>query len=254
MTTISNETLMAFSDGELDAQAAEMVRAELGQNVDLQERLRRMQAVDELLRSSVRTDLGGTSRFSKLLADDASAEREGTVSNVVSMARPATAWKQWVPTGVGVAAAMLIVMGSSFMSPARMSWLEQVDDGIALAGPVLAMITTAPSGSSVQSDGLRMRPVVSFVSADGRLCREAQLDDDEMAARILVCRDVSENEWCIEAFARMPTLPNKSGYYAAAAGIPSDPVIDAAYARLGRKTILDQKGEKQAMELGWVQK
>ena len=56
MTTISNETLMAFNDGELEAQAAEAVRAELNQSVDLQERLRRMQAVDELLRPSVRTD------------------------------------------------------------------------------------------------------------------------------------------------------------------------------------------------------
>jgi anti-sigma factor RsiW len=79
MTTISNETLMAFNDGELDAQAAEGVRAELSQSVDLQERLRRMQAVDELLRSSVRTDLGGTSRFTKLLEDDASAEQETQV-------------------------------------------------------------------------------------------------------------------------------------------------------------------------------
>ncbi len=117
---------------------------------------------------------------------------------------------------------------------------------------MLSMITTAPSGSSVQADGLNMRPVVSFVSTDGRLCREAQLDDDEMAARILVCRDVSENEWCIEAFARMPAIPGKGGYHTA--GIPSDPVIDAAYARLGRKVILDQNGEKQAIKSGWVQK
>jgi hypothetical protein len=133
-----------------------------------------------------------------------------------------------------------------------MSWLEQVDDGIALAGPVLSMITTAPSGSRVQANGLNVMPVVSFVSADGRMCREAQLDDDEMAARLLVCRDVSENEWCIEAFARMPALPNKGGYHTA--GIPNDPVIDAAYARLGRKVILDQNGEKQAIQSGWVQK
>ena len=113
------------------------------------------------------------------------------------------------------------------------------------------MITTAPSGSSVQAEGLNMRPVVSFVSADGRLCREAQLDDDEMAARLLVCRDVSENEWCIEAFARMPSMPGNGGYRTA--GIPSDPVIDAAYARLGRKAILDQNGEKQAIQRGWIQ-
>lgn len=251
MTTITNETLMAFNDGELDAQAAEMVRAELDRSVDLQERLRRMQAVDELLRSSVRTDLGGTNRFTDILNDDAADKRETAGSNVVTLQRASSSWKQWLPTGVGVAAAMLIVAGSSLVEPARMSWLEQVDDGIALAGPVLSMITTAPSGSHVQAHGLNMKPVVSFVSTDGRLCREAQLDDDEMAARILVCRDVSEDEWCIEAFARMPALPSKAGYYAA--GVPNDPVIDAAYARLGRKTILDQDGEQKAIKSGWVQ-
>lgn len=252
MTTISNETLMAYCDGELDTSTAESVRAELERSIDLQERLRRMQAVDELLRSSVRTDLGGTSRFTRLLEEGAHEASAADAPNVVPLRKPVTAWKQWVPTGVGVAAAMLIVAGSSLMAPARMSWLEQVDDGIALAGPVLSMITTAPSGTHVQSDGLNMKPVVSFVSSDGRLCREAQLDDDEMAARILVCRDVSEDEWCIGAFARMPALPNKTGYYAA--GVPNDPVIDAAYARLGRKAVLDEQDEREAIKSGWAKK
>jgi hypothetical protein len=131
-----------------------------------------------------------------------------------------------------------------------MPWLEQVDDGIALAGPVLAMMADTPSGQSARSGGLDVKPIVSFVSADGRMCREAHVQDSEMASRILVCRDVAENEWCVEAFARANPIVNRQAYQRA--GVPNDPVIDAAYGRLGRQAILDREAETRAIRSGWT--
>jgi hypothetical protein len=241
---------MAFNDGELDAPVAEQVRAALATDVDLQERLTRMRAMDELLRASVKVELAVPDRFKTLLADEPEAAE---ATNVVTLSPKRRALRNWLPTGAGIAAALMIVVGGNLVSPASMSWLAQVEDGIALAGPVGQAIATVPSGLHVQANGLNVMPVVSFVSTDGRMCREAQLDDDEMAARIVACRDVSENEWCIEAFARMPSLPNHKGGYNTAAGVPKDPVIDAAYTRLGIRTTLSEAAEKGAIARGWSQ-
>jgi len=249
MITITEETLMAYNDSELDAVVAEQVRLALQSDPELQEKLERMKAMDELLRASVKVDLAVPDRFKTLLAEEAGAAE---ATNVVKMSPKARAWRNWVPTGAGIAAALMIVVGGNMMAPASMSWLEQVEDGIALAGPVRQAIVMAPSGHQVQVNGLNVMPVVSFVSTDGRMCREAQLNDDEMAARIVACRDIAENEWCIEAFARMPSLPHRSNGYNTA-GVPKDPVIDAAYARLGIKTTLSEAAEKGAIARDWAQ-
>lgn len=247
MKTVSEETLMAFRDGELDAAAASEVLAAVEADAGLRARLDRMKEIDELLRAAVQTDLAVPDRFKNLLADGSAKQ----ASNVLPFIRQKS-WQSWIPTGVGIAAALLIVVSGNLMAPSSMAWLQQVEDGIALAGPVELAIVSAESGTSVHVKGLNVMPVVSFVSSDGRMCREAQLDDDEMAARIVACRDVSEDEWCIEAFARMPSMPHKNGYYAA--GVPKDPVIDAAYARLGIRTTLTAQAEKAEIAAGWVQK
>lgn len=251
MKTITDETLMAFRDGELDAATAADVRAALETDAGLRAKLERMTEVDELLRAAVQTDLSVPDRFKNLLADTSDEQPSAAASNVVSLNKKKS-WQTWAPTGVGIAAALLIVVSGNLMAPGSMAWLQQVEDGIALAGPVEQAIVSVESGKRVQLKGLNVMPVVSFVSSDGRMCREAQLDDDEMAARIVACRDVSEDEWCIEAFARMPSMPHKTGYVAA--GVPKDPVIDAAYARLGIKTTLSADAEKAEIASGWAQK
>ncbi len=250
MTVLPDETLMAFADGELDAQEAARVQALLLSSEALRERLRLLQATDDLLKASMTTSLDVPDRFASLL-DDASATEPAPRSHVVPLPQRHWARRAWVPAGVGVAAALLIVMTGSLMGSGRMSWLEQVDDGIAVAGPVLSLIADTPSGRVAQAGGLDVKPIVSFVSNDGRMCREAHVQDADMAARILVCRDIAENEWCVEAFARVPPVVNRQAYLAAG-GVPNDPVIDAAYGRLGRTEILDRKAEATAIRSGWT--
>lgn len=244
MNEISDETLMAFCDGELDANAAVTVRAALTESAELRERLQHMRDLDDLLRASIPADLEIPDRFKAALAETRSAD-------VIPFRNNMRSWRAWVPAGTGIAAALLILIGGSALSPAPMAWLEQVEDGLALTGPVQAAMVSTPSGQRFEKDGLNIMPVVSFTSQDGRLCREVQLDDDEMGARILACRDRDENEWCIEAFARMPSLPHKNGYYTA--GVPKDPVIDAAYARLGIRATLTTSAEKAAIARKWSQ-
>lgn len=247
MIKVTDEMLMAYGDGELDTATSEKVRTAIKADKDLQTRLARMKAVDELLKAAIQTDLSIPARIHSALNGDPSAAQ-----NVVPLKPVQSRIGKWLPTGVGIAAALMIVIGGNIMSPASMSWLQQVEDGIALAGPVQAAIISAPSGKHIQHKGLNIMPIVSFVSADGRLCREAQLDDQDLAARIIACRDIAEDEWCIEAFARMPSVPQKNAYQAAS--VPKDPVIDAAYARLGIKSTLDVQAELAAIKNGWKHK
>jgi hypothetical protein len=252
MTFISDETLMAYADGELDATEASRVRALVQASDTLQERLRRLRATDDLLKASVSTELDVPERFAALLADGPSSTGASPAAGARVMPLRTRGWarRYWLPMGAGIAAALLIVVTGNIMTADRMPWLEQVDDGIALAGPVLAMMADTPSGQSAVADGLEVKPIVSFVSADGRMCREAHVQDSEMASRILVCRDGAENEWCVEAFARVNPIVNRQVYQAA--GVPNDPVIDAAYGRLGRQAILDRAAEARAIRSGWT--
>ncbi|MFN9356836.1 MAG: hypothetical protein ACK6A4_08490 [Alphaproteobacteria bacterium] len=252
MTFIPDETLMAYADGELEAAEAARVRALVQASDTLQERLRRFRATDDLLKASVSTQLDVPERFAALLADVPAPAASAPAGGAQVMPLRARGWSRryWLPMGAGIAAALLIVVTGNIMTADRMPWLEQVDDGIALAGPVLAMMADTPSGQSARSGGLDVKPIVSFVSADGRMCREAHVQDSEMASRILVCRDVAENAWCVEALARVNPIVNRQAYQTA--GVPNDPVIDAAYGRLGRQAILDREAETRAIRSGWT--
>ncbi len=242
LNTITDETLMAYCDGELDVQRAAAIRAALEQDHGLRVRLQKMRDFNDLLRASFQPSLETPERFTPLLAEENSAQ-------IIPM-RTKTL-RNWIPTGTGIAAAVMILFAGNALAPGQLPWLERVDDGIALSGPVQAAIVTKPSGQLVKRNGLNILPVVSFVSADGRLCREVQVDDNELGARIVACRDKEKDEWCIEAFARMPAHPQIGGYYTA--GVPKDPVIDAAYIRLGFVTTLSADAEKQAIAKHWIQ-
>lgn len=253
MTTVADETLMAFADGELDAGETARIEGILRTSPTLRQRLAQLRAADDVLRAAVSAPLGTTDRFATLLQPDQGPHHAVGLTGSASR-KPAWSRRAWLPAGVGIAAAILVVVTSGSMSPQKVTWLQQVHDGIALADPVLSMITTTPSGQWVQASGLRMKPIVSFVSNDGRMCREAYVQDAEMAVRVLACRDdhievAHLDEWCIEAIARVQPMARQQSYHTA--GVTMDPVIEAAYARLGRREILDRAGEAGAITNGW---
>jgi hypothetical protein len=251
MTNFNDETLMAFADGELDEKGAAAVRDALQSDAGLRDRLRRMQDVDTLLRASFSAAPGSEDRFLALLKEEPEST-DSQKDNVIPLRARKSGLREWIPTGTGIAAALLVLVAGSVVTTGQLTWLEQVDDGLALTGPVQEAILSTPSGKQLVRDGLSITPVVSFESGDGRLCREMQVHRDELSARILACRDKEENEWCIEAFARMPATRYPASYYTA--GVHKDPVIEAAYTRLRMKTTLSADAERRAIATAWVRK
>ena len=240
MTPIDHDTLMTFADGELDEGRAAEVRAALERDPSLRTRLQQVQDTDELLRAAVAPALDVGERKTTLLQQPSSGAQ---------MPAKARRPQWWMPAGVAVAAALAVWMTGSSMLAESGSWLRHVDDGIAISGPLEAAAIATRSGDLVHAGDLNIRPVVSFVVNDGRVCRELHVRDKEMAARIIACRDFEENEWCIEAFSSMPTHEFQDIYQPA--GVPRNQVIDAALARLGVKSILGAEEENETIARKW---
>jgi len=242
MTMIDNETLMAFLDGELNEERAAEIEAALAASPALRAQLQAMRDTDSLLRAAVAPSLDIPERFAQLLEPQ-------TVSNVVPLKRtPRAAW--WMPTGAAVAAALAVwVASSNLVTTQTAGWLRHVEDGVAISGALEAAAKNTRSGDLVRYADLNIRPVVSFVANDGRSCRELHVRDKEMAARIIACRDLHEDEWCIEALASIPTKEFPDTYQPASA--PRNPVIDAAFARIGVKSAMGAEEENAAIARKW---
>jgi hypothetical protein len=243
MTTIDTETLMAFADGELNEERAAEVKAALAANPALRAQLQALRNTDDLLRAAVTPSLDVPDRFAQLL------QPQGA-SNVVPLARtPRAVW--WMPAGAAVAAAFAVwVASSSLLTTQSAGWLRHVEDGVAISGALEAAAMNTRSGDLVRADNLNIRPVVSFVANDGRSCRELHVRDKEMAARIIACRDLHEDEWCIEALASIPTQEFPDTYKPA--GAPRNEVIDAAFARIGVKSTMGAEEENAAIARKWT--
>ena len=242
MTPIDDETLMAFADGELSEERAAEVEAALAASPALQARLQAMRNTDDLLRAAVVPSLDMPERFAQLLQPEAA-------SKVVPLKRaPRAAW--WLPAGAAIAAVLTVwISSTSLITTQTAGWLRQVDDGVAISGALEAAALNTRSGDLVRVGDLSIRPVVSFVGNDGRSCRELHVRDKEMAARIIACRDLQEDEWCIEALANIPTHEFTDTYQTAAA--PRNAVIEAAIARIGVKATLGAEEENDAIARKW---
>jgi hypothetical protein len=245
MTGISDETLMAYGDGELNPEQAEAVRTALERQPALRTRLERLQSIDEQLRAAFAPEVDLPDRFADLL-------RGAPTASVVRFADRRKFWAGWLPAGAAMAASVAGLIAGSVLTSGTAVWLRRVDDGIGLTSAVETVVTHTPSGKVALADGFNVAPILSFVSADGRMCREVHLNDTKMAARIVACKDAGADEWCIEAFARMPLPGPPTSYHAA--GAAKDPVIDAAYVRLGAKSTLDPEAESAAIARGWSEK
>jgi hypothetical protein len=244
MSRIDHETLMSYCDGELDEAQAQIVRFALEHDELLRAQLQSMQAIDGLLRAALtpkspRRPLPGSKQH------EASDAAQAPATSAIWRLR------NWIPVGAAVAACATIMTVANLVTSGPAGWLKQVDDGIAVTNAVLAVVEKAPSGRFAREGTLEILPVLSFAAKDGRLCRELHVSDEEMATRFIVCRD-DHGDWCMEAMANLPRQASASSYRTA--GVPKDPVIDAAYARLGVVAPLDRAAEADAIKRGWAAK
>ena len=241
--TVTDEELMAYVDGELDAARCEWLRQEIAASADLTRRVADQQALRERLRHAfVRTlEEPVPSRLTDLASRD-------HVIQFASAARRRPSRSAWLS---GLALAAGIVLGVAF-GPALLQLARDEPDivasgaGIAAGGVLEGALSRRLASEQSASDPIHLG--VSFVANSGEYCRTfiSQHGDDALAG--LACRQGAE--WRISALQSVPTAAGDSaGYRQASTSLP--PLVLQVVEASMVGDALDPRGEAAARDRQW---
>ncbi len=243
--TLSEETLMAYVDGELDAPARAEVEAAMLANPDVAERVARHEA----LRNRVHHAFQGTLEEpvpERLLSAVRAAPASARASNVVPLRRKQPhrwSWPEW-----GSIAASLIVGFLVSVLFLRYSDVEPVTsrNGRLYASGKLAQALSSQLAST-QSASAPVQIGVSFHARAGGYCRTFALRDQNAAAG-LACRD--GEKWRVDVLARNENGASTAGQFRPAASSMPKSVVQSVEDRIAGEP-LDARSEAAAQQGNW---
>jgi hypothetical protein len=257
--TISDETLMAYADGELDAATRASIEAAMQEDPEIAKRVARHRALRQamqgafsgVLEEPVPERLIAAARGQTAAAHGQTAAPKGGA--VVDLAREAARRKtspgqprRWQPAAM--AASLLLGFGLGFLAWHGTTGLMQPGSG----GGLVAKAALAKVLSSQLSDDRSPARVamahLSFRSKSGEYCRTFSLTGTD-AGSGLACRE--GNDWKIKALAESPRAATNSGDFRTAASEDSPAIRAAVEASIDGEP-LDHAGEIAARQAGWA--
>ena len=247
--TISDETLMAYADGELDAATRASVESAMQQDPDIAKRVARHRALREAMQGA----------FSGVLEEPvperliAAARGQSTAPKgaVVDLAREAARRKfsprpLWQPAAM--AASLALGVGLGFLAWHGPKALIRPGSG----GGLVANAALAEALSTQLSDDRSPAQVavtgLSFRSTSGDYCRTFSLTGTD-ASSGLACRN--GKDWKIKALAESPRAETSSANFRTAASEDSPAIRAAVEASIDGEP-LDHAGEIAARQAGWA--
>ena len=256
--TISDETLMAYVDGELDAAGRASVEAAIQQDADVGKRVARQRALREkmqgafsaVLEEPVPDRLIQAARGQPAKVPVVSAARQGRVADLsrakAAARRENSALPPWRPAAM--AASLLLGLGLGFLAWHGPSTMIRTGAGGGLvAGAALAEALS----TQLSDDRSANRPAIagmSFRDKSGDYCRTFSLTGAAASAG-LACREGSQ--WRIKALAQSPRSAPDSGNFRTA-GSDGSAAIRAAVEGSIDGEPLDHAGELAARRAGWA--
>ncbi|MGF1639984.1 MAG: hypothetical protein ACFCUO_03460 [Rhodospirillales bacterium] len=183
MTTLSDEALMAYHDGQLTSEEATAVEAALAGDPEARERLRRFAKADALVGRAFGSPLHQPVPEALLRAIDAAPgpeqrSRPAGSKRTSGVFRPFRQWALPLAASVALVVGVAGGYGLSRMTPGGEAdvaaatgldrWVENVLETTA-SGASVALRSADPKGE------IRVRPVLTFVDGGGRHCREYEL-------------------------------------------------------------------------------
>ena len=246
----TEETIMAYADGELDDTTRFEVELAMRQDPALAEKIRQHQ----VLRSNV------FGAFASTLDEQVpqrlqAAARSGTVVHLDSVRQlrtpppppPAPAKQRWSWPEWGALAATLVVGvlaglfgAQGVQGDGQLAALDAGGAGLKAEGKLASALTQQLAGAAPQDAGVRLG--VSFVAKDGNYCRSFMLP--HMAG--LACRNGAE--WRIPVMAS--SVAGTAGAYRQAGSEMPPAVLEAIDERIAGKA-LDANAERAASNKGW---
>lgn len=243
-----DEILMAYADGEVDADTRRQIEAAMANDPTLAERVAKHRA----LRGDLSAAFGGVldepvpSRLIDAANSSPVSKRPATVTdlNAARAAKSgATKSRSWSwPEWTAIAASLLIgvLAGRSAMQPAESEIFATTAHGIVASGYLSAALNEHASGTSTDSAA---RIILSFRSKGGNYCRSFAAGK----AAGFACRE--DNEWRVRALSQSATSTDSGEYRMAGSELP--PAILTAIDDVMEGEALDREQEQAARERGW---
>jgi hypothetical protein len=246
----SDEILMAYADGEVDADTRRRIEAAMVSDPTIAERVAKHRA----LRMDLGVAFGGVldepvpSRLLDAANSTPSEARSATVTDL-NAARAAKAgapasrtwsWPQWA----AIAASLVIgvLAGRSEWQSAQSAMFATTSSGILATGALSAALDDQLSGSTATDDSVQIG--LTFRSKGGSYCRSFMAAD----AAGFACHE--DNQWRVRALNAAGTPATRGEYRMAGSELPQ-PVL-AAIDDVMEGEALDRQQELEARERGWI--
>jgi len=254
--SVSDETLMAYADGEVDAATRAIIEAAMRDDPQIRRRIEEhralretmQEAFSEVLQEPVPQRLIDAARGHQP-ARGHDAARTGNVVDLAS-ARKAAAdapgrRRSWQP--IAMAASVLLGVALGYLAwHGSNTWVKTNSRGELVAGAGLAEALSNQL-SEDRSPGLVATTGLSFRAKTGDYCRTFSTGAN--ASSGLACRE--DDGWKIKVLAQTPNATSNSSNFRPAASADA-PAIRAA----GEESIdgepLDRAGEIAARQGGWA--
>jgi anti-sigma factor RsiW len=251
--TLTDETLMAYADGEVDAETRAVIESAMREDPEVRRRVERHRALREAVQGA----------FSSVLDEPvpdrliAAARGQGAAAGgkVVDLLRARAAvrapvgaplgLRRWQPAAM--AASLLIGLGLGYIASHHSNALVKSSSSGLIAGAALdealsSQLSADRAAGSVAATG------TSFRSKTGDYCRTFSLSGADSSSG-LACRE--GNSWKIKVLAQSPHPAGDPSNFRQA-GSADSPAVRAAVEESIAGEPLDQAGEIAARRRGWA--
>jgi len=241
----SDETLMAYADGELDAATRKQVEASMAADPQVARRLAAHQALRSQLHAS----------FDKVLEEPVpphlialvrSAAKGSEVGQVLQFPRKQAqrrAWLQWSSLAASFVLGALLWQLASRMYPTAP--ITESKGALVASGALARALNSRLASQQTASDPVQIG--VSFRSRQGAYCRTFQLRDTAATAG-LACH--GDDDWIVQVAARADASATAHSQYRQAASTLPPMVLEAVQEAIAGDP-LDAGAEAQARAAGW---
>ena len=219
---LSNETLMAYADGELDAATRAAVESAIATDPQIAAQIERYQvqrkhineAFDGVLQEPVPDRLLNAARAgpAKSSADVIHLARVRSEKN--SRTRHVWSWREWA----AVAASLIIglAFGQRSWRDSHEPMIATIATGVVARAALDRALSEQLAGAATPNNPVRVG--VSFRAKSGEYCRTFTLQQGGDIAGV-ACRN--DDQWRIQTLARGASTPNQEGYRMAGAALPA---------------------------------